>query len=142
MELEHTRITLVRATWTCDLRGYQSWCLDKPFAHVRKVLKLKKKITAKGMRRTFQDLSRAAQLEDVVTRAISGHATEEMQRHYSTVSTDEVQKGIAKVISLAGVREAMKVTVPQGQNGASGMHSGMHGTFRGVKDLEGGSLAS
>ncbi len=38
---------------------------------------------------------------DIVTRAISGHATLEMQRHYSTVSADEMHTGFAKVIDIA-----------------------------------------
>jgi len=42
-----------------------------------------------------------------VTRAISGHATEQMQQNYSTVAQTEMREGIAKIISLAGVREAM-----------------------------------
>jgi len=41
---------------------------------------------------------------DIVTRAISGHATEAMQRHYSTVSESEMRSGLAKVISLATER--------------------------------------
>ena len=41
------------------------------------------------MRRTFQDLARAAEVKDLVTRAISGHATETMQHHYSTVAAEE-----------------------------------------------------
>jgi hypothetical protein len=52
------------------------------------------------MRRTFQDLCRAAQVGDLVTRSISGHATEAMQRHYSTVAFDEQRRGIASVIQL------------------------------------------
>ena len=50
------------------------------------------------MRRTFQDLARAAEIRDVVTRSISGHATEEMQRRYSTVSPVEQQKSLARVM--------------------------------------------
>ena len=60
------------------------------------------------MRRTFQDLARAAEVKDVVTRAISGHATEAMQRHYSTVNADEMRTSIAKVVSIAGFREALE----------------------------------
>ena len=76
--------------------------LVKPFTEVAKSLKLGKKLTPRGMRRTFQDLARAAEVKDVVTRAVSGHATEVMQRHYSTVGGQEIREGIAKVISLAG----------------------------------------
>jgi hypothetical protein len=60
------------------------------------------------MRRTFQDLARAAEVRDVVTRAVSGHVTEAMQRHYSTVAPDEMRQGLAKVVSLAGFKEAME----------------------------------
>ena len=57
------------------------------------------------MRRTYQDLARAAKLADIVTRSISGHSTPEMQRHYSTVSGDEMRAGLAKVIDIATGRE-------------------------------------
>jgi hypothetical protein len=40
-----------------------------------------------------------------VTRSISGHATPEMQRHYSTVSAAEQRSGLAKVIDIATGRE-------------------------------------
>ena len=59
-------------------------CLDKPLEEVVTALKLKKRIPPRAMRRTFQDLARAAEVKDVVTRAFSGHATEAMQQHYST----------------------------------------------------------
>jgi hypothetical protein len=58
------------------------------------------------MRRTFQDMARAAEVEDVVTRAVSGHATETMQQRYSTVAPAEIREAIGKVISLAGIRKA------------------------------------
>jgi hypothetical protein len=69
---------------------------------------MSKKITPRGMRRTFQDLARAAEVKDVVTRAISGHVTEEMQRHYSTVRPEEVRSGIARVVSLAQARAVLE----------------------------------
>jgi hypothetical protein len=80
--------------------------LDKPFRDVADAMGLSHRFTPRGMRRTFQDLARAAEVNDVVTRAISGHATEAMQRHYSTVRGDEVRTGLAKVITLAGLRDA------------------------------------
>jgi hypothetical protein len=54
------------------------------------------------MRRTFQDLGRAANVHDFVAKAISGHATTSMQERYS-VSGEEVRTGLAKVIALAGL---------------------------------------
>jgi hypothetical protein len=55
--------------------------LDKPFAAVAKARGHAYAITPRAMRRTYHDLSRAAKVAD--TRAISGHATPKMQRHYS-----------------------------------------------------------
>ncbi len=43
----------------------------------------------------------------MVTRAISGHATESMQLHYSSVSGDEMKQSLARVVSLAGYRKAL-----------------------------------
>jgi integrase len=80
--------------------------LEKPFARVAKWIGLSKKITPRAMRRTFQDLCRAAEVRDVVTRAVSGHATEDMQRHYSSVSGEEMREALGAVVSLAGFREA------------------------------------
>jgi hypothetical protein len=78
-----------------DVGGFRApSALDKPFALVRKALGLRKRITPRAMRRTFQDLARAAAVGDLVTRSISGHATEEMQRHYSTVGETEQRAGL------------------------------------------------
>jgi hypothetical protein len=52
-------------------------CLDKPFANVAKTIGLGYTFTARGMRRTYQDLAREAGIHDAVTRAISGHTTQE-----------------------------------------------------------------
>jgi hypothetical protein len=76
--------------------------LNKPFADVADALGLGKAFTQRGLRRTFNDLARAAQVEGIVTRSISGHVTERIQEHYSTVHEDEQRAGIARVISLFG----------------------------------------
>jgi hypothetical protein len=47
---------------------------------------IKKRLTARFMRRTFQDLGRQARVHDFVVRAISGHATSAMQERYSSVA--------------------------------------------------------
>jgi hypothetical protein len=57
-----------------------------------------------GCAAPFQDLARQAQVHDVVTRAISGHATERMQRHYSTARREEIRDAVGKVVSLATAR--------------------------------------
>lgn len=90
--------------------GYRSAsCLDRPFEEVATKLELKKRITPRAMRRTFQDLARAAEVRDIVTRSISGHSTEAMQRHYSTVTGKEQQEGLAKVVELAKFRQVAQL---------------------------------
>jgi integrase len=74
--------------------------LVKPFRGVAKAMKLGFNFTPRGMRRTFNDLARTACIEAVVTRSISGHLTERMQQHYSTVRGPEQREGIAKVVDL------------------------------------------
>lgn len=87
-----------------DIGGYRSsTCLTKPIAKVCKEVGIRKHITPRAMRRTFQDLARASAVHDLVTRAISGHATAEMQGHYSTVDGREVRSGLERVIALAGL---------------------------------------
>ncbi|HEY3807802.1 MAG TPA: hypothetical protein VGL61_34695 [Kofleriaceae bacterium] len=85
--------------------GFRSTsALNKLFAAMGPVLGLAYEITPRSMRRTYQDLCRAANVADIVTRSISGHATKDMQRHYSTVSADEMRAGLAAVIDLATER--------------------------------------
>ena len=74
--------------------------LTKPFAAIVEALKLPFKLTPKGMRRTFNDVAREAGTHDVVTRSISGHQTEEMQRHYSTARGSEQRAALEKTLAV------------------------------------------
>src|SRR5579863_1275903 len=96
-----------------------STALGKPFEDVCAYLKLKKRITPKGMRRTFQDLARRANVEGMVQRSICGHLTEEMTELYSSIGQDEVRAAMEKVVSLAGYRRILERGA-QGGNGAEG----------------------
>ncbi len=58
--------------------------LNKPFAEVAEAIGITKRFTQRGLRRTFNDLARAAHVEGVVTKSISGHLTERMRERYST----------------------------------------------------------
>lgn len=82
-------------------------CLDKPIRRIARAAGIAKHLSAKFMRRTFQDLGRAADVHDLVVRAISGHTTRQMQHHYSSVAPVEVRDGLAKVVALGGFREAL-----------------------------------
>ena len=84
--------------------------LNKPFAAAVAEMELGYAFTQRGMRRTFNDLARHARVESIVTRSISGHLTERMQDHYSTVASDEQQASVAKVIDLFSTQ---RVTTPE-----------------------------
>jgi integrase len=115
-------------TEKCDLLfpsklgGYQTASvLTKPIVAIAEKAEIKKHLSPYFMRRTFQDLCRAAQVHDFVARSISGHATVEMQQRYSSVNGAEVRDGLAKVISLAGFRSAQIAAVSEaaGEHGSS-----------------------
>jgi integrase len=53
-----------------------------------------------GLRYTFNDLVRRANVDPIVRRALLGHVTEEMQRHYSNVGLDEKRAAVAGVIAM------------------------------------------
>jgi integrase len=94
---------------------------DKPFREAAEAIKLRKRITPRAMRRTFQDLARSADIESVVRQKICGHATQEMSELYSTVPQREIQAAVGAVISLAKYRELLR-------DGASWWESGGKGT--------------
>lgn len=76
--------------------------LRKPFKEVCERIGLKKKFTPRGLRRSFNDAARMVNLEGVVTMSITGHRTERMRDHYSSVGAEEQRAGISKVMDLVG----------------------------------------
>jgi len=76
--------------------------LKKAFATVGSLVGLKKNFTPRGMRRTFNDLMRLTKVEAIVTKSISGHQTDRMREHYSTVTPDEQRASIGNVVQLFG----------------------------------------
>lgn len=61
---------------------------------------LKRRFTVHGLRRTFNDLARRAGVDGIVTRSVTGHVTEKMREHYSTVALDEKRVAVAQVVRL------------------------------------------
>ncbi len=85
--------------------------LARPFAAIAEELGLTITLTPRGMRRTFNDVARAAGMNDVVTMSVSGHVTDKMRIHYSTAQTHEQRVGLSKVHALvSGSRPARKRT--------------------------------
>src|SRR5439155_9947190 len=101
-QLLHTPMRMSELLFPSVTGGFRSRsCLDKPFDEVSKAIGLKFNFTPRGMRRTYQDLARAAGIHDAVTRAISGHATPAMQLHYSTARGAEVRSALANIAGIA-----------------------------------------
>ena len=74
--------------------------LDIAWARCLALANIEKRFTPHGLRYTFTHLVRRANVDAVVRRALTGHVTEEMQRHYSTVGIDEKRAAIAGVMRL------------------------------------------
>ena len=73
---------------------YKAWqrCLE--------AVEIERRFTVHGLRYTFTDLVRRAKADAVVRRALTGHVTESMQDHYSSVHLDEKRSAVASVHKL------------------------------------------
>jgi integrase len=74
--------------------------LHKAWVSCLRAAKIEGRFTVHGMRRTFVDLARRARVDGVVTRSLTGHVTEKMRLHYSTVGIDEKRAAVAAVAEL------------------------------------------
>lgn len=72
------------------------------------------RFTVHGLRRTFNDLTRRAGADGIVTRALTGHVTSAMTEHYSTVGLDEKRAAVEGVVRLVPLSQS----VNSGVNGA------------------------
>jgi integrase len=90
-------------------------CLRKPFAKVCSLIGLEMRFTPRGLRRTFNDLARLSNVEALVTKSISGHLTDRMRAHYSTVQPVEQRESIGRVLRLV---TRAGVTAPGTPSGA------------------------
>jgi integrase len=74
--------------------------LAKAYAKCMEEAGITRKFTIHGMRYTFTDLLRLADVDPVVRRALVGHVTERMQHHYSSVALAEKRAAVAGVYQL------------------------------------------
>jgi integrase len=65
--------------------------------------KIKERFTVHGLRRTFNDLTRRAGVDGVVIKSLTGHVTEKMRTHYSTVGLDEKLAAVSSVHRLVSL---------------------------------------
>jgi hypothetical protein len=89
---------------------------------------LEMSFTPRGLRRTFNDLARTARVEALVTKSISGHLTDRMREHYSTVHPVEQRESIGAVLRL------VKGGAASGGPAASGTHGGTQGPASGTSE--------
>jgi hypothetical protein len=80
--------------------GCTTGAIGKAWKASLKAAKIHKRFTPHGRRYTFTDLVRRANVDVVVRRALTGHVTEEMQRHYSNASLDQKRAAVTGVIRL------------------------------------------
>lgn len=86
--------------------------LDKAWEQCLAKAEIEKRFTVHGLRYTFTDLVRLANVDAVVRRALTGHVTEEMQRKYSTVGLDEKRAAVAGVVRLVPPASGERSQVP------------------------------
>jgi integrase len=94
-------------------------CLRKPFDKVGALIGLEMSFTPRGLRRTFNDLARTAKVEALVTKSISGHLTDRMREHYSTVHPVEQRESIGAVLRLVKGGAVTGSTTPSGTHGGT-----------------------
>jgi len=94
--------------------------LDRAWAKCLQYAEITKRFTVHGLRYTFTDLVRRANVDAVVRRALTGHVTEEMQRHYSTVGLDEKRAAIAGVLRLVPPEPNLADGGSRGTGGGTG----------------------
>lgn len=102
----HRRHTDSIAGWVFPSESGQprlSTALSKPWAAALDSAGITERFTIHGLRRTFNDLTRQAGADPLVIRALTGHVTEKMREHYSSVSMDEKRRVVSNVIRLVKV---------------------------------------
>jgi integrase len=101
-------------TLRCPGSLWKAWqgCLD--------AIGLEKRFTVHGLRRTFNDLARRAGADGIVIRSLTGHVTEKMREHYSTVALDEKRQTAADVVQLVAAAPAPPSPPPTAKAAAGG----------------------
>ena len=85
--------------------------LTKTWQGCLKAIGVKERFTVHGLRRTFNDLTRRAGADGMVTRALTGHVTESMTAHYSTVGLDEKRAAVDGVVRLVPLPKSVDASV-------------------------------
>lgn len=74
--------------------------IRKEWAKVAKAAGISHRFSVHGLRRTFNDLMREAGVDGVVIRAFTGHSSDTMREHYSSVGHAEQERTVGKLLQL------------------------------------------
>jgi integrase len=94
--------------------------LSKAWQACLKEAKIAERFTVHGLRRTFNDLSRRAGVDAVITKSLTGHVTEKMREVYSTVGLDEKRAAVANVHRLVAKAASSATSRRSGDAGGDG----------------------
>jgi integrase len=81
---------------------------------------IKERFTIHGLRRTLNDLTRRAGVDAVITKSITGHVTEQMREHYSSVAIDEKRQALAAVVKLVPLPKVEPKVEPAAKTRSAG----------------------
>lgn len=76
--------------------------LSKSWTAALKAAGISERFTVHGLRRTFNDVTRRAKVDPLVIKSITGHVTEDMREHYSTVDLEEKRHAVTTVVKRLG----------------------------------------
>jgi len=78
----------------------QGSILTKPFIEASRAIGLKAPLTLRGMRRTFNRIMKKAEIDDMITRSITGHKTAAMQEHYTDKDAEQHRNAIEAAMAM------------------------------------------
>lgn len=85
-------------------QGYMSpAALDKVLPLICEKAGIKKHITPRFMRRTYNDIGDEAKIDREVIKAMSGHGTDKMKEHYSTVALRRSKEALTSMLAFTGL---------------------------------------
>jgi integrase len=102
-ELLRTQHRHIHTGWVFPSRAgkphHNASCMRKAFVDVLRKMKLERRFSSHGLRRTANDLLRRVATGEV-TRAITGHVTAAMTEHYSHVDAAEKKAAVEGMLRL------------------------------------------
>jgi integrase len=84
-------------------RCHRASYLKRPFERVLKAAKIEKHFSPHGMRRTFNNLMRQAQVDRTLLHSMIGHSSDKMTELYSHVDRDEKLAAVDRLAKIVAI---------------------------------------